>query len=217
MVHRRTLGSPCPADHLDSTYTCLNNPENHQKTSRTDSLEPSVDERSTEEGGEAVRATRTGGREPGQRGSPPAKQSPRVWLAKAEGPDGVCSDSQQDLTSGMLRVNSSALREWGGREELGGTVVEPWKTELSSVGNKGAGQRHLPRPSPSRNPKGNQFPSLNLLAPHKHPTLCFCGSIPLTGRPPSWCCRTPPIGDHLWKSDLSLPLPPLCTLWIHHG
>ena len=64
----RTLGSLRPADHLDSTYTCLNNPENHQKTSRTESPEPSTDERSTEEGrkgGEAMRATQTGGREPG--------------------------------------------------------------------------------------------------------------------------------------------------------
>ena len=72
------LGSPRPADHLDSTYTCLNNPENHQKTSRTESPEPSADERPTEEGrkgGEAVRTTWTCGRELGQRGSLLAKQS----------------------------------------------------------------------------------------------------------------------------------------------
>ena len=83
------LNSPCPADHLDSTHSCLNNPENHQKTSRTDSPEPSADERPTEEGrkGGEARATQTGGREPGWRGSPPAKQRPGVWLAKAEGPD----------------------------------------------------------------------------------------------------------------------------------
>ena len=102
---RRMLSSPRPVDHLDSTHTCLNNPENCQKTSRTDSPEPSVDKRPTEEGRkgrEAVRATWTGGREPGQRGGPPAKQSPRVWLAKAEGLDQVCSDSKQDLTSGRL-------------------------------------------------------------------------------------------------------------------
>ena len=70
-----------------------------------DSLEPSVDERPTEKGRkgrEAVRTTRTGGREPGQRDSPPAKQSPQVRLAKAEGLDGECSDSKQDLTSGRL-------------------------------------------------------------------------------------------------------------------
>ena len=54
------------------------------------SPEPSPDERPTEEGrkeGEAVHAPRTGRREPGRRGGPQAKQSPRVWLAKAEGPD----------------------------------------------------------------------------------------------------------------------------------
>ena len=93
------LGSLHPTDHLDFTYTCLNNPENHQKASRRESLEPSADERPTEEGrkgGEAVRATRTGGREPGQRGSPLAKQRPQVWLAKLEGPVGVCSDSKWD-------------------------------------------------------------------------------------------------------------------------
>ena len=84
------LGSPHPDDHLDSTHTCLTNPENHQKTSRTESPEPSTDERPTEEGrkgGEAVHTPRTGGREPGRRGGPPAKQSPRIWLAKVEGPD----------------------------------------------------------------------------------------------------------------------------------
>ena len=70
-----------------------------------ESPDPSADERPTEEGrkgGKAVSATRTGGREPGHRGGPPAKQSPRVWLAKAEGPDGVGSDSKRDLTSGRL-------------------------------------------------------------------------------------------------------------------
>ena len=40
-----------------------------------------------------------------------AGQSPQVWLAKAEGPDSVSSEIQQDLTSGMLKVNSSALGE----------------------------------------------------------------------------------------------------------
>ena len=44
-------------------------------------------------------------------------RAPKVWLAKVEGLDGVSSDSQRDLTSGMLKVNSSALRERGGRED----------------------------------------------------------------------------------------------------
>ena len=77
-----------PADHLDSTYTCLNNPENHQKTSRTESLEPSADKRPKEEGwkgGEAVRTPRTGMREPGRRGGPPAKQSPQSGWQKWRG------------------------------------------------------------------------------------------------------------------------------------
>ena len=70
-----------------------------------ESLEPSTDERPVEKGRkgrEAVPTTRTGGREPGWRGGPPAKQSPQVWLAKVEGLDGVCSDSKWDLTSGRF-------------------------------------------------------------------------------------------------------------------
>ena len=44
--HRRTLGSPSPANRLDCLdHICLNNPEKHQKTSRMDSLEPSIDKR----------------------------------------------------------------------------------------------------------------------------------------------------------------------------
>lgn len=68
-----------PANHLDSTYTCLNNPENHQRISRMESLEPSADERPTEEGrkdSEAVGAPLNGGRKQGWRGCSPAKQSP---------------------------------------------------------------------------------------------------------------------------------------------
>ena len=70
-----------------------------------ESPERSADERPTEEGrkgGEVVCAPRTGGRDPGQWGGLPAKQSLRVWLAKAEGPDRVCSDSKGDLTPGRL-------------------------------------------------------------------------------------------------------------------
>ena len=77
-----------PADHLHSTYTCLNNPENRQRISRMESPEPSTDERPMEEGrkgGEAVRAPQTGGREPGQRGGSPAKQSPESGWRKQRG------------------------------------------------------------------------------------------------------------------------------------
>ena len=44
-------------------------------------------------------------------------RAPKVCLAKAEWPDTVRSDSQWDLTSGMLKVNSSAFRELGGQED----------------------------------------------------------------------------------------------------
>ena len=79
-----------PADHLDPTHICLNNPENHQKNSRMDSPEPRVDKRPTEEGRkgrEAVHITRTGGRDLGQwRGSPPSKaEPPKSDLQKQRG------------------------------------------------------------------------------------------------------------------------------------
>ena len=95
---------------------------------------------------------------------------------------------------------------------MGGRVVEPRRTEHSLAGNKGTCQHHLPCPFPSQNPTGNQFLPGNLHAPHKHPVLCYCGSIPLAGLTPSWCRRAPPEVDLQRKGELSLPLPPLCTL-----
>ena len=86
-----------------------------------ESPEPNTDERPTEEGrkgSEAVRAPRTGRRESGWRGRMPPSRAPGVWLAKAEGPDRVCSDSKRDLTSGRLQANSSA-RRMGGLEDNG--------------------------------------------------------------------------------------------------
>ena len=100
---------------------------------------------------------------------------------------------------------------------MGGRIAELWRIQLSLAGNKGAGKCHLPRPSTSQNPKGNQFPSQNLLALHKHPMLCCCGSIPLMGLPPSQYHRVPPEADNLRQSKLSLLLTPLCTFWIHPG
>ena len=77
-----------PADHLDSTYTCLNNPENRQRISRTESPEPSADERPTEEGrkgGKEVHAPRTGGREPGLRGDSQPSRAPETGWQKRKG------------------------------------------------------------------------------------------------------------------------------------
>ena len=85
---RRMLGSPRPVDHLDSTHTYLNNPENSQKTSRTDSLEPSVDKKSTEEGrkgGEAMRDTLTGRRELGWGAVRQQSRAPESGLQKWRG------------------------------------------------------------------------------------------------------------------------------------
>ena len=47
-----------------------------------------------------------------------ARQSPQVWLAKAEGPDSMSADSQRDLTSAMLKVNSPPRRV-GGQKDTG--------------------------------------------------------------------------------------------------
>ena len=59
---------------------------------------------------------------------------------------------------------------------------------------------------PATTPKGTSSP--NLLAPHKHPTLCLCGSNPPTGQPPSRCCRAPCAGDHQWqRAKLAPPTP----------
>ena len=44
-------------------------------------------------------------------------RAPEVWLAKVEEADCVSFDSQWDLTSGMLKVNSSALGEREGQED----------------------------------------------------------------------------------------------------
>ena len=55
----------------------------------------------------------------GAEGRPPAKQSPQVWVAKVEGPEGVCSDSKRDLTSGRVEANSSAQRTEGLEDNRG--------------------------------------------------------------------------------------------------
>ena len=82
-----------------------------------DSLDPSVDKSPTErgrKGGEAVHATGTGRRELGQwRGSPPSMTETLSLTCKSEGLDCVSSDSQQDLTSGMLKVNISTQTAGG--------------------------------------------------------------------------------------------------------
>ena len=93
-----------------------------------------------------------------------------VRMAKltTQGRTGVGEDEEKGEPS--CTTSGNARRAEGCRT-TGGRVVEPWTTERSLAGNKGAHQCHLPHPSPSQNPKGNQFLSGNLPAPHKHPTL----------------------------------------------
>ena len=78
-----------------------------------DSPEPSVDESTQKQVGRVERRCALPDWLGGAwwwRGSPTSKAEP---LAKAEGPDAICSDIQRDLTSGMLKVNTSALRVRG--------------------------------------------------------------------------------------------------------
>ena len=77
-----------PANHLDSTYTFLNNPENHKNTSRMESLEPSADGRPMEEGrkgSKVVHAPWTGRREPGRGVARWPSRAPKSGLQKRRG------------------------------------------------------------------------------------------------------------------------------------
>ena len=123
------LCSPRPSDHLDSLIG-LNNQENHRKTSRMDSPEPSVDKRPTEEGRkdrEPVCATRTGGG-----AAPKARKSPQSLTCKGRRaglhefwhPAGlnIWNFKSQQLCS--QRVGRAR-----GRQE--GELLSPGRTELS--------------------------------------------------------------------------------------
>ena len=82
------MGSLHPADHLDSTHTCLNNPENRQKMSRMDSPETSIDKRPTEEGRKGQEEGPTlhglaGGSQGGGGAARPARQSPQSLACKS--------------------------------------------------------------------------------------------------------------------------------------
>ena len=150
------LGSLHPADHLDSTHTCLNNPENHQKTSRTDSPEPSVDERPMEEGrkgGEAVHTTQTGRKEPGREAACWQSTASESGLQKQKGlAECVLAASRTEHLKGYKLT--AVLREREGRRTMGGRVVEPRMTEPSVAGEKGARQCHLPSHPQAKIPKG---------------------------------------------------------------
>ena len=154
-----------------------------------------------------------GGSQRGGGAARPARQSPRDWLAKAEGPDCMSSDGQRDLTSGMLKVNSSALREWGGQEDTRReSCSAPEDRAQLSRGTKAlASAISLSHPQPKFQREPVPLTELAYTT-QTLCMLCFCGSIPPTGLPPFRCFRAPPTGDHLWQRELSLLLQPLYTL-----
>ena len=104
---------------------------------------------------------------------------------------------------------TALLGEREGWRTTGGRVVEPQTTELTLVGNKGASQRHLPRSSPSQNPKGE------LASTAQTPNAVLLWSHPSGGSDSLPVPRVPPEVDLRRKRELSLPFLPLCTLPIH--
>ena len=126
-------------------------------------------------------------------------RAPEVWLAKAEGPDCVSSDSQRYLTSGMLKVNSSALREQGGRE---GEFLSLGRTQLSGGTKALVSTISLSHP-PAEIPKGTSS---------HHPTVQMPNAVQLWIHPSNGpaslpvlqgtSCRGPP------TAKLAKPAPP---------
>ena len=162
-----------------------------------DSLEPSAEERPMEEGRKGGEACALHGLAGGSWGRGAARQpsrDPKSGLQKWRGwTECVLKASGTSHLEGYKLT--ALLRKREDWRTTGGRVVEPRTTEFSLAGKKGACQCHLPHPSPSQNPKGNQLLPGNLLAPGKHPTPCFCISIPpAVGLTPSRCHRAPPEG-----------------------
>ena len=94
----------------------------------------------------------------------------------------MSSDNQQDLTSGILKVNRSTLGESReGEKTPGGRVVESQKTELSSEGNKGAGQRHLPHPPPQQKSQREPVPLTELACTAQTPNTVLLWIHPSEG------------------------------------
>ena len=62
----------------------------------------------------------------------------------------------------MLKVNSSALREREGERTPGGRLVQPWKTELSSVGEESHWQAQFPSSIPQPKFQRERVPVIEL-------------------------------------------------------
>ena len=85
----RLRRTPYHADRLDSTHICLNNPENFQKTSRMDSLEPAHTRSLRKRVGRAERRCmlygQSGGNQGGGGGDRPRRHSPQSLACKSGG------------------------------------------------------------------------------------------------------------------------------------
>ena len=122
-----------------------------------------------------------------------ARQSPQSLACKSRGAG--LHEFGQPAGLDIWNLKSQQLcshRAGRARGRWEGELLSPGKQSSVQWGNKGTGKCHVPLPFPSQNSKRNQFPSPNLLAPHKCPMLYFCGSILLMGLPPSQCCSPPP-------------------------
>ena len=143
-----------------------------------------------------------------------ARQSPQVWLAKVEGLDGVCSDSQQDLTSGISQqLCSESGRAKGQREE---ELLSPKRQSSARWGTKALGNTISIAHPPAKIPKGTSCQQELACTVQTHNAVLLW--IHPSNASASLRCHWAPLeADHQRQSELSLPLPPLCTLQIHPG
>ena len=146
---RRMLGSPSDADHLDSTHICLNNPENWQKTSRMDSLEPNIDKRPMEEDRKTGGSRGSGGAAHQARQSllSLACKSPGARLREFWQPAGlniwnIKSQQLCSLTAGRARAHQVLpLRDCGTKSPQGYQLEPQFEKHLGPIGERGVESR----------------------------------------------------------------------------
>ena len=130
----------------------------------------------------------------------PAQQgrAPKVWFAKTEGPDSVSSDRQQDLTSGKLKLNSSALVTRA-REHWEGEWLSPEDRVQLRGGTKALANTISLSHPPVKITKGTsscqrtcttQTPNAVLLWIHSSLPVDGSASLPVLQGP---SCRGPPM------------------------
>ena len=160
-------------------------------------------------GREVVHATRTGRREPRRwKGSPPSKAEPpesglqkqrgwTLWVLTASGTY-IWNVKRQQLCSPRV---GRARGHWEGE------LLSPRRQSSARHGNKGAGHHPFSLPFPSWNSKGNQFPSLDLLAPCRKPNAVLLWIHP-SNRPASFPVLQGPSNRAPPMAKRSKPTPP---------